>query len=107
MIVWRGLGILVLPIVLVIWFVVVTAASKILPDISPESGHWISAVALVLSAVAVWFAGRKLNGKPGRELLDEKTGQRVLLKSTHSLFFINFEYWAIPLGLLAILSAII
>jgi hypothetical protein len=49
----------------------------------------------------VWWLGRKLNSAPNRELVDPKTGQRVLLRNDHSLFWIPMQWWAIPIVLLA------
>ena len=48
------------------------------------------------AALCLAWLGRKLNGKPARELIDAKTGERVLLKQRHTLFWIPMEWWAIP-----------
>ena len=42
---------------------------------------------------------------PTRELVDQKTGQRVLLRNDHSLFWIPMQWWAIPIVLLACVLA--
>jgi hypothetical protein len=47
----------------------------------------------VIGGISVWFIGRRLNGGRGRILVDKTTGQEVVLKSVHSLFFIRMEYW--------------
>lgn len=103
MIIWRGWGILVVLITLAIYMAVILLGDSLFDHGYATHAQYYNAAAILLSAIAVWFVGRKLNGGQGRELLDEKTGQRVLLKNSHSLFFIKFEYWAIPLAIIGIL----
>jgi hypothetical protein len=55
-----------------------------------------------VAAVAIWVVGKKLNGKPGRIMVDQATGETVELKSKHSLFFIKMEYWAFVVTAIAI-----
>lgn len=46
--------------------------------------------------------GRWVNsGKRDRVLFDQRTSEEVVLKDRHSLFFIQIEYWAIPILMLA------
>ena len=75
------------------------------PEAYTEYFKYISAFSLLLAGVVIWFLGRKLNGGEGRKLVDKNTGEEVIYKANHSLFFINVEYWAIPLVLFAILVA--
>ncbi len=51
------------------------------------------------AAAAVWVLGQRLNGAPGRELLDPRTGETVVLRPSHGLFFVPVQWWAIPLVL--------
>ncbi|SJL84284.1 hypothetical protein [Vibrio palustris] len=106
MIIWRGWGILVVLITMVMYMAVIFLGESIFHQGYAIHAQYYHAVATLLSAIAVWFTGRKLNGGQGRELLDEKTGQKVIMKSSHSLFFIKFEYWAIPLAILGLLFMI-
>mgnify|MGYP000166731658 CR=1 FL=1 len=55
-----------------------------------------------LASLLVWFLGKRLNGRPGKILIDPATGQPVILKQRHSLFFIPMEYWAFVIALIAI-----
>lgn len=103
MIIWRGWGILVVLITLAIYMAVILLGDSLFHSGFAAYSHYYSAVAVILSAIAVWFVGRKLNGGQGRELLDEKTGQRVILRNSHSLFFIKFEFWAVPLAIIGVL----
>lgn len=102
--VWSGWGILVLPIVfgtavavgaLLQW--VLIAASR------PDLAFLAFSVGLLAAAAVNWQIGRRLNSRPGRELLDPKTQQRVVLRRVHRLFWIRMEYWSVPVALAAII----
>lgn len=101
MIIWRGWGILaaLIPAAFFILFAVVFGIGA--------KGTFLASPTLMIpasgvcSAVVVWWLGRKLNSASTRELVDPKTGQRVLLRNDHSLFWIPMQWWAIPIVLLA------
>ena len=103
MLVWKGWGILV-P---VIYLLITTIAREGLK--AAGAGDNIAlAVGIVLSAVAVWFVGKKLNNPDkGKRVIDTETGEEIVLVSTHSLFWIKAEYWAVivPVVLGAIVVA--
>lgn len=105
--VWSGWGILVLPIVfgtavavgaLLQW--ALTAASR--PDLAFLVFLAFSA-GLFAAAAVNGQIGRRLNSRPGRELLDPKTQQRVVLRRVHRLFWIRMEYWSVPVALAAMI----
>lgn len=101
MIIWRGWGILVLVIPVAIWVIVPELVKPMLSAESYSANYqYISGLSIVLGAVALWFFGRWVNAG-GRAMIDEETGERIVLKPNHSLFFINIEYWAIPLAAFA------
>lgn len=55
-----------------------------------------SIVGLILGASANWFVGRMLNNPArDRQLIDPKTGEAVLLKHRHTLFWVPIQYWSI------------
>jgi len=57
-----------------------------------------------LAAIPTTLAGIKFNNKPARVLLDSETGEKVELKSEHSLFWIPMRYWGVILvGLSALI----
>ena len=102
--VWSGWGVLVLPIVfatsvavggLLQWLLI--AASR------PELAFLAFSGGLFAAAAVNWLVGRGLNNRPGRELLDPKTQQRVILRRVHRLFWIRMEYWSVPVALAALI----
>lgn len=92
MLIWRGWGILVI----VLAGVCVIGTQLIVEAALGDGAYqgWMTGVGLVLVAIPVWFIGRRLNGRPGRTLVDQATGQQVMLRARHDLFFVKMEYWA-------------
>lgn len=57
----------------------------------------------VLSAIATWIIGRRLNDPAkGHPLIDAKTGETIILRGRHTVFWIEMQWWAIPCILAAI-----
>lgn len=102
MIVWSGMGILVIPLVIVTVAVFFIGAEAV--GLHPFAGMLVG---FLLAAPLTWMLGQKLNGPDtARTLVDPQTGGTVLLKRNHSLFFIPVQYWAIPCVILSALLAI-
>ncbi len=95
MIVWSGLGILVPAITFAIWVVMNLMVDGIYGDGADAERIVASAIALLLSAPAIWFSGKALEG-PGRLVIDKETGEEMILRARHTLFFIPMKYWAFP-----------
>lgn len=91
-IVWRGWGIL-LPLgaligVLISLFFYALIEHYVPQDLAP-------AIIILGATLAAFQTVRWLErSDKGRELLDEKTGETVLLKRGDSIFFIKVRYWA-------------
>ena len=96
MIIWSGLGILI-PIIAIIGIVVGTVISSILghPAIGPGFG-------LVLAAAGNWGLWKLVYPKQPKVMLDTTTGQQVVVKPSHGLFFIPAKIWTWLLGILAV-----
>lgn len=107
MIVWRGWGIGVLLIAVLVNLTVQTLIAQLMgvPNYGQTHG-WTWIPSLGLAAVAVWFAGVKLESRPGRRVIDAETGQELELKAAHDLFWIPFKYWAFPILTLGIWLAV-
>ena len=102
MIIWSGWGILV-P---VIAFTILLTTQAVADSLTGVDGYYsahsaLQIVALLAGAVALWFLGRYLNGKPGRRLIDKETGQEFLFRRRHTFFWINMEYWGVALAAVA------
>ncbi|WBV42209.1 hypothetical protein [Pseudoroseomonas cervicalis] len=106
MLIWRGWGILVVPIVLLAGIAAIAVQDLVLPR-SQLATLACMAGGLALAAWLVWWSGRKLNGAPVRNLVDVQTGERIRLRPRHDLFFIRMEYWAVPLLLMAALILVL
>jgi hypothetical protein len=102
MVIWTGYGILT------VVFVVAGLLAGDAVDLSmqgslggapPKIGM---AVAVALAAILNWVVGTRLNTDPGRELVDAQTGQRVLLRRRHTLFWVPMQYWSLLVLVLAV-----
>jgi hypothetical protein len=60
----------------------------------------------VLAGVALWFTGVRINRNTERRLIDPKTGQDVVVRRRHTLFWIPMQYWAPVLALIGVIVLI-
>lgn len=106
--VWRGNGVLCAFIPLGLMIVMAMLTNAVLgPHTTEQSNSW-EALALFASAPILWFLGKRWNEVPGRVLVDPTTGQQVILRRQHSMFFIKMQYWGIiclALGVVVALTA--
>lgn len=103
MIIWRGWGILTVLIVVLVGGAVVAVTGPLLVGSGRYAGLALTAGLLAAAAVN-WGVGRRLNGRPGRELVDAATGERVVLRRSHELFFVRMEWWSVLLVAVAVVS---
>lgn len=103
LLIWRGYGILAPILALVTWLVPLALVQSIVGQAAySRISTPLSLLFGLAAAAAVWLVGTKLNGVPGRLLVDPRTGQQVVLRKRHDLFFVPMQWWAIPLALLAV-----
>lgn len=91
MIIWQGLGFLVV-VILVAATLIVTALFEqpaMLGYREFENG-----VAFFLAALLTLFLGLYLKGRKTRTLIDEASGERVEIRPRHTLFFIPVLFWS-------------
>lgn len=95
MIIWSGLGILI-PIVAILGIITGTVMTGILghPAIGPGLG-------IGLAALGNWGLWKLVYPKQPKILIDPQTGQQVVMKPSHSLFFIPARAWTWILAILA------
>ena len=104
MIIWSGLGFLVPIITFVLLVLTEYAVETLFADTSYYQAHgWPKLVAFLIAGAIVWSIGTYLNRKSGRVLIDKETGQEVILRPKHALFFLKMEYWAPILFVLGII----
>lgn len=95
MIVWSGRGFLSV-VVLIASFILL---ASILPK---EQGDYGFIISFFIAGVFSWFMGKKWNEGEGRTMIDKETGQEVVIKPNHSLFWINMQYWGPIFGVLGL-----
>ncbi len=95
MIVWSGRGILSVGILIVVLFLCIAILPK-------EQEDYAFVIASLVTAAFSWFLGDKWNNQEPRIVVDEKTGQRINLKSVHALFWIKMQYWGIIFSIIGI-----
>jgi hypothetical protein len=93
-IIWSGKGFLVF--VFVFGFSLI--ANLIVNSVTGSGAYWDAhkwpfAVSLFISAVVCWFVGRYFQNLNARVLIDPKTGREVILRESHTLFFIPVVWW--------------
>jgi hypothetical protein len=94
MIIWSGFGFLV---------AIIGFGSLVLTEVITKSSFhdetyyqthgWPKLVAFWVAAALVYLVGLWLDRQPGRAMIDKATGQEVVLKRKHALFFIPVRYW--------------
>lgn len=107
MIIWSGWGILVPVIVFLTSLVMEALTESILGDDRAYQEQAVPlTLALLISAVIVWFVGRYLNNRPGRVLVDKETGEEVVLRPRAAFFFVPMQYWAPILVAFAVVALV-
>lgn len=108
-VVWRGWGILTIPLVLLTVFAMLMGTFWITETFHfPDWTKTLDFAATFIVAGALnWMVGRYFNNKgKARIIHDEKTGRPLTkVEARHELFFIKMEYWSIPLFLAAAVFA--
>lgn len=103
MIIWSGLGVVVVAIVFLTSLAANLLTNAITHDPTYYDTHeWPLAVSLLVSAAITWAYGAYLQSKPGRIVIDKETGQETQLKRDHRLFFIPMKWWGPILALIGI-----
>ncbi|MEQ5775283.1 hypothetical protein J4E05_07125 [Thalassospira sp. NFXS8] len=99
-IIWRGWGIL-LPLAALIGALISMLVFGLVEQYVPQ--QMLPAFIMLGATLAVFQTVRWLErSDKGRELLDEKTGETVLLKRGDSIFFIKVRYWAYLFAILTL-----
>jgi len=108
MVVWTGYGLLTVLIAFVLGAVGEGVVQPALRGVAAgfPSGTGL-AIGLVVAAVVNWLVGTLLNRHPGREPIDPRTGQPVVLRQRHTLLFIPMQFWSVVLLVAGIVCIIV
>jgi hypothetical protein len=102
MIVWRGWGILTVVILFGALILTQLAVDAVGGEGTYEASPYLYAgFGLVIGGTATHFLGRWLDGRSRRrDLVDQQTGERVVLQDRNDLFWVSMRTW----GLVAIVA---
>lgn len=104
-IIWRGWGIL-LPLAAMIGGLLGMLVFGLVEQFVPH--QMLPAIVMLGATLAAFQTVRWLErSDKGRELLDEKTGETILLKRGDSIFFIKVRYWAYILSILTLIMFVV
>ncbi len=97
MIVWKGWGLLALLIPLGLSIGTGLCVDSYYGEKFYQNSTWMMPSIFIVSAVVVFWLGRKVNSQPARILIDPETNEEVKLKTIHSMFWIPLQYWSLIL----------
>lgn len=107
-IIWRGIGAVVLIIPIIVCLTINIVTSKIYDESNYFQAHlWPKVAAVWLTGVGCFLLGRYVNGQPPRVVIDQATGKEIVEKPYHHLMFVKVEYWGViflVIGLLLLLT---
>jgi hypothetical protein len=102
MIIWRGAGLIVVAIVFCCNLVVQLLCNKLSGTPTYWDSHaWPLAAGFTTSGIVLACVGALLERRPGRVLVDPATGERIVFRKPHDLFFVPMKYWGVILLVLA------
>ena len=93
MIIWSGWGFLGFLVPIVVTFLTTMLVETMYGKGYAALHNWPIGLGLLLSAGAVFLISQRLN-TPGRTLVDPNTGQAIVLRRRHTLFFIPLQWIA-------------
>jgi hypothetical protein len=108
MIIWRGFGFLVAIIALVALALTEQVSERITSDQQFYQQHgWVALVGMLIAAALTYGLHRLLILQKGRAVIDKETGQEIVLRSDHSLFFVPVKLWPVVFVVLGLVLAFV
>jgi hypothetical protein len=107
MIIWQGFGFLV-----VLYTFIAALLGEYLSEKLTGNGEYYQhhayplSLALAVAAFATYLTARAFDKRSSKVFIDKETGRDVILKRTHSLFFIPMLYWSFILLIASVLVLI-
>lgn len=107
MILWSGLGFLVVVIAAAALMLTEFVAETITGDDQFYQQHgWVILIGMLLAAAMTFGLERLLRRQKGRVVVDKATGEELVLRRKHSLFFLPVKWWPAVFTLLGLAFAI-
>ena len=107
MIIWSGLGFLVLFIIFANSLLANTINKAITGNDNSYQENTIPiTISLLFSSIVIYFLGKWLNTRKAKTYIDKETGKEIIQKGDHSFFFIRMEYWGIIIPIIMIILLI-
>ena len=107
MIIWTGMGFLVAVFVFGCSFAANLITNALIGEPFYDENQWPFGVSLIIAAALCWFIGRSLANRRTRSLVDKDTGEEVIVRPNHSLFFIKMHWWGPILLVVGVTVAVI
>ncbi|MGV3025971.1 hypothetical protein ACED96_09655 [Clostridium thermobutyricum] len=102
MIIWSRYGILApIAAILSLALTEVLVNLSLKDELYYQSHGWPKFVALAIAGLICFFLGRILN-KESKTYIEKSTGKEVVLKKSHTFFFIDIKYWSYIFPILGI-----
>ncbi len=103
---WSGYGIFA-PVIVGVGVFGVTSMTKALCGPQYLHSHpWVMCLGVVLGGFLCWWTGSSMNSEQGRQLVDEKTGRRVHLRRSHTLYGIPMQWWGVVAMVFGVVFAV-
>jgi hypothetical protein len=107
MIIWRGFGFLVAIIGLATLAIAEKISERITGDQQFYQHHgWVALAGMLVAAALTYGLHRLLVLQKGRAVIDKETGQEIVLRSNHSLFFVPVQLWPVIFVVLGLVFAV-
>lgn len=102
--IWTGLGFLV-PVIAFCCVLAAEYFSEVIYDNDQyyQLHAWPKCIGLLLAGFTLANLGQYLHSKPTRTLIDPQTNEVVLLRPSHTFFFIPMRYWGLALIALSVI----
>jgi hypothetical protein len=108
MIIWQGFGFLVAVIAFAALVLTETVSERITGNDQFYQQHgWVILIGMLFAATLTYGLHRLLLLQKQRVLIDKATGEEVVLKPNHSLFFIPVQLWPVVFVALGLIFAVI
>ena len=108
MIIWSGFGFAVAVLGFAALLFTEIISEKITGNDRFYQEHgWVILIGMLVAAALTYGLHRLLLLERGRVVIDKQTGQEIVLRSNHSLFFIPVRWWPLVFTILGVVFAIV